>query len=1118
MAQHESKSTIVVGGRADSTFAGLRNQIQTFGEQIEGISRKLIDLGKESVNTYRTYENGILETRSVFDDVYGESKLNKIMDDLESRATKWAANSIFHTDDVANAMADAAHAGWTYEQMINGLPSSMLAAQAGGLDLSTTVDTLAKMLASTSTDFRDSERFIDEWAKSSDLVATDMGEMGEAFLRLGAAAQFADSNEELFTMLAVLAQVGTTGSNAGTAVRNMMIRLIAPTEKASDAMEALGVSEDELSGVMDGLDEQSAAAYERLRQFGFSPYDSQGNLKGFIEIFTDLNTALSQLPNEEERLKVLTAIFPTRTMSYAQAMMKAVRDGSIFNIYDAVYGDSEGYAERKRDILMSGLTGTMETTASKFEELKRRIGESLADDVTTGSNALGGMLNAINNMNPVLFDALVGGLESIAVMGPLLAVGGHAINGVLSLVAAHPLGAALLFTAFGVRAFSEAMETLTAIRFEEFKNQFGEMDLDSDAIMQYVTAQTEAFTNAYGAVDMWEKKLSEASESYLTNSGELAGRLTTMYITKQEVTPEDAEALKGLGTQMGQALVDGINASFNAAAAFDLALLGEDGVADPKILALMQSMQALRDSMIANAATLGEELGTAMDEALGDGLVTGEEMAVIKEKMDAYNNAMSAIRDIENEAMFNANARRAQEVSWDSYAALSGQINAEYDAAIEEARDKYYTEVGRQEAWLKYMVDNGQVNPATGQAWTDIEASAALATFEEEEKKRIQTLQDQRAETNRRMFNSLISGTEYYNAFEEAEKLYNNGTDWMSDPDAMYDYVSGLFAGKGVADIEKYIGNALGLQGFIKETLEWGNGVLGNEEIERLNGLNEFLAGIVESANEVHEIAQSDALFGVPEGGYDFSEKEAMERQILSAMGINALSGMLGFGSYVRESLMGANATANDALFGVGTDALESMLGFGSYVKESLTGANAAINDALFGVGMDALEMVLDFTTEHSGAEVASEFTTEAQQTLNQHPGVWRVTPIAGGGGLTGGGLNFLPRMLQYAEGGRATSASIFGEAGAEWAIPEEHSKRTAELLDAARKASGFGWGELLAMSNGAGGGGRGQMVYSPTIYANDGRGVREALMEDKARMDKWWRDMQRRDALEVYA
>ena len=804
MAQHESKSTIVVGGRADSTFAGLRNQIQTFGEQIEGISRKLIDLGKESVNTYRTYENGILETRSVFDDVYGESKLNKIMDDLESRATKWAANSIFHTDDVANAMADAAHAGWTYEQMINGLPSSMLAAQAGGLDLSTTVDTLAKMLASTSTDFRDSERFIDEWAKSSDLVATDMGEMGEAFLRLGAAAQFADSNEELFTMLAVLAQVGTTGSNAGTAVRNMMIRLIAPTEKASDAMEALGVSEDELSGVMEGLDEQSAAAYERLRQFGFSPYDSQGNLKGFIEIFTDLNTALSQLPNEEEQLKVLTAIFPTRTMSYAQAMMKAVRDGSIFNIYDAVYGDSEGYAKRKRDILMSGLTGTMETTASKFEELKRRIGESLADDVTTGANALGGMLNAINNMNPALFDALVGGLESIAVMGPLLAVGGHAINGVLSLVAAHPLGAALLFTAFGVRAFSEAMETLAEIRFEEFKNQFGEMDLDSDAIMQYVTAQTEAFTNAYSAVDMWEKKLSEASESYLTNSGELAGRLTTMYITQQEVTPEDAETLKGLGTQMGQALVDGINASFNAAAAFDLALLGEEGVADPKILAFMQSMQALRDSMITNASTLGEDLGKAMDAALKDGLVTGQEFAIIKEKMDAYNNAMSAIRDIENEAKFNTAARRVQDVSFDSYAAESQRINAEYEADIAAAWEKYYSEVGYQEALLNHMVGK-EINPATNKEWTQDEADAVLAEFERGQLDSIAKLQGYQSEINRRMLDSLMTGngfgelygalTGYYETHSETygddlANMFGYGGSEMAEQ--MFDALAGL--------------------------------------------------------------------------------------------------------------------------------------------------------------------------------------------------------------------------------------------------------------------------------------------------------------------------------------
>ena len=34
-----------------------------------------------------------------------------------------------------------------------------------------------------------------------------------------------------------------------------------------------------------------------------------------------------------------------------------------------------------------------------------------------------------------------------------------------------------------------------------------------------------------------------------------------------------------------------------------------------------------------------------------------------------------------------------------------------------------------------------------------------------------------------------------------------------------------------------------------------------------------------------------------------------------------------------------------------------------------------------------------------------------------------------------------------YAEGGRATEASVFAEAGPEWAIPEAHSARTAELI-----------------------------------------------------------------------
>jgi hypothetical protein len=108
-----------------------------------------------------------------------------------------------------------------------------------------------------------------------------------------------------------------------------------------------------------------------------------------------------------------------------------------------------------------------------------------------------------------------------------------------------------------------------------------------------------------------------------------------------------------------------------------------------------------------------------------------------------------------------------------------------------------------------------------------------------------------------------------------------------------------------------------------------------------------------------------------------------------------------------------------------------------------------------------------------------------------------------------------------FAEGGRATEASIFGEAGPEWAIPEEHSERTAELLNAAREASGFTWPDIIARFGGLNANARNTpqtIVYSPTINAQDATGVERALAEDKTRLEKWFREREMREEMEVFA
>lgn len=120
--------------------------------------------------------------------------------------------------------------------------------------------------------------------------------------------------------------------------------------------------------------------------------------------------------------------------------------------------------------------------------------------------------------------------------------------------------------------------------------------------------------------------------------------------------------------------------------------------------------------------------------------------------------------------------------------------------------------------------------------------------------------------------------------------------------------------------------------------------------------------------------------------------------------------------------------------------------------------------------------------------------------------------------GTTGGGTS--GTMDGFAEGGRADQASIFGEAGPEWAIPEEHSARTAQLLDMAREASGFTWNELLSRNGGMNAGAKsgGTVIYSPTIYANDASGVEQMLIRDKERFMKMLREQRMRDEVEVYS
>ena len=113
----------------------------------------------------------------------------------------------------------------------------------------------------------------------------------------------------------------------------------------------------------------------------------------------------------------------------------------------------------------------------------------------------------------------------------------------------------------------------------------------------------------------------------------------------------------------------------------------------------------------------------------------------------------------------------------------------------------------------------------------------------------------------------------------------------------------------------------------------------------------------------------------------------------------------------------------------------------------------------------------------------------------------------------------------KFAEGGRAEQPSIFGEAGPEWAIPEEHTEHTRQLLAKAAEASGFSLLELAGSSSsdktsssGSDGGSSTTIVYSPTINAANVEGVERALGDDKKAFLKYMKEKLMFEKLEVYS
>ena len=116
-------------------------------------------------------------------------------------------------------------------------------AAAGGIDLASASDMVTDAMSALGMGVDEAGTMVDQMAKTASSTNTSVAQLGEGILTIGATAKSVKGDTaELNTALGILANNGIKSAEGGTHLRNIILSLQNPTDKAADQMEALGLA------------------------------------------------------------------------------------------------------------------------------------------------------------------------------------------------------------------------------------------------------------------------------------------------------------------------------------------------------------------------------------------------------------------------------------------------------------------------------------------------------------------------------------------------------------------------------------------------------------------------------------------------------------------------------------------------------------------------------------------------------------------------------------------------------------------------------------------------------------------------------------------------------------
>lgn len=423
-------------------IAATGEKLKTVGDNISSAGQKLLPvtagvtaLGTASVTTAANFESSMSQvqatmgiTKDAMSTVNGQSV--NTMDTLSKLAKKMGAETAFSASECAEALNYLALAGYDTQQMCDTLPTVLNLAAAGDIALADASDMVTDAMSALGMGVDEAETMVDQMAKTASTTNTSVAQLGEGILTIGATAKsIKGGTVELNTALGILANNGIKGAEGGTHLRNIILSLQNPTDKAAAQMEALGLS----------------------------IYDSEGNMRSMNDILGDLNKSMDGMTSAEKS-NIISTIFNKTDLSSVNALL--ANTGETWDSLQKSITDSGGAAQQMADTQLDNLQGQITILKSALEGLAISFGELLMPAIKQIVGWVQKFVDWLNGMNDGTKKVIMTVALLAAALGPVLIVIGKVISAVGTIMTVVPKIAGVINTVKG--AFAALNTTMLA--------------------------------------------------------------------------------------------------------------------------------------------------------------------------------------------------------------------------------------------------------------------------------------------------------------------------------------------------------------------------------------------------------------------------------------------------------------------------------------------------------------------------------------------------------------------------------------------------------------------------------------------------------------------------------